>query len=1205
MGNENCCSRQQMIDDINCLKPEQNLKYNDNNNNIRLNNSYDKLNIIETTGANQYNYEDSTNNNYLTKNNEYINEIYGTKNRKNELKRNKNSYNNFYTGLNNNNINNYDYNYDSNNNYNDYNNNNIMQDTNYKFNNDIKIKEISNNNSVQNANNFNNNINNNKSYNELGTKSNDKINNYKYYYNENKVNFNNNIKKTFTNVLITKQTEFFIPGTKPKLIQNFSINKEQNLINKSEKYENKDNINTQSDKNFNINEKNKTIRTSLNDNQDNNINDYNNNYNMISNNQEEIEEKQILGLNKNNNNNNKEIINDNKNSNYNNILIENGNSMTNSRKLNDNNLDDIYSNKENNENDNINIESITNNNLNNNSYNNALKNISFKNQSINSNNLNNINSEEKNPSDSDILKNINLAQNPTFAPNKIKETIIPQNNNLNINQLLMNKKISNSGVRPNSSIFSNIDTKIIKKSLVKNNDNAFNKSYIEKYTQDLPGPLFTDQQIDEYIKQAEMNNYKNPPKYNQNQSRTIDYNDNYHRNKAHNQKNQVRYAYNNQKIPSQITYQQNVKNQPNLKKARYYYQNKNPQRKQDAYPLTPDYHIKRNKNKIRFNNKNPYDKYYNLNNNKYTQENAPRLKVAQYGPIKTDNTPLYQQGKRQNQTYDYNQSINNHNNKLNKSYDNIINNKLPYETKINNGQNIYKSNSNYGNFLTPERKAPKEIIIHSPTKVNPPIIQYTKTEVVQAKPIVAVPSNNNRSNLSKYNYNTQIPTKVYQPKKIVPKYNNNIQKQIHHVPQNNNIKTYTTNSILNQNYLKNIQKLNQNNNLITSPLPNNLYTNNNQFLNRSRTPTKLNKNGKPIYMPLLQNENKKLKQYQNHHISRRYNLDLSSNLSRNASNDAFSAPQKRRRNNFDYNDTFSYMSDLSSPKRTRRINYDYDYEYNFNNYKPLLNKSKVSLYQRTANANMGIITKTQESTGLELDENTKKIINIYKSLDLTNAGNFYSENYKLFYTNPEYFNIPPSEIKGKHQLKYFINNDPSKEAIYTGEVNRLNQRHGIGQLIDPYTTKVGTWRNGKLSGWSREIRKNGQVLEGKFDDNKISGKGIYKDKDTLYIGNFEYGVRQGKGVLMTKNFEYKGQFTNGKINGYGKIVFLDNKSEISEYEGYFKDNNIEGKGTMKWKNGDMYQGELKNGKMNGYGRFIPQNGAVNEGHFKDNIKISS
>ena len=64
----------------------------------------------------------------------------------------------------------------------------------------------------------------------------------------------------------------------------------------------------------------------------------------------------------------------------------------------------------------------------------------------------------------------------------------------------MNKKISNSGVRPNSSIFSNIDTKIIKKSSVKNNDNVFNKSYIEKYTQDLPGPLFTDQQIDEYIK---------------------------------------------------------------------------------------------------------------------------------------------------------------------------------------------------------------------------------------------------------------------------------------------------------------------------------------------------------------------------------------------------------------------------------------------------------------------------------------------------------------------------------------------------------------------------------------------------------------------------------------------------------------------------------------------------------------------------------
>ena len=254
---------------------------------------------------------------------------------------------------------------------------------------------------------------------------------------------------------------------------------------------------------------------------------------------------------------------------------------------------------------------------------------------------------------------------------------------------------------------------------------------------------------------------------------------------------------------------------------------------------------------------------------------------------------------------------------------------------------------------------------------------------------------------------------------------------------------------------------------------------------------------------------------------------------------------------------------------------------------------------------MSIIKKTQEATGLGLDEHTLKIIEKYKYLDLTNVSTFLADNYKLFYSTSQYFQIPPSEIKGKNQIKYYINNDRTKEAIYTGEVNRLNERHGVGQLIDPFTTKIGTWRNGKLSGWSREIRKNGQVLEGKFQDNVISGKGIYKDKDTLYIGSFEYGIRQGKGILLTQKFEYNGEFSRGKISGYGKIVFLDDKSDIAEYEGFFKDNCIEGKGTMKWKNGNLYQGEMKNGKMNGKGRFIPKDGIPNEGIFKDNVKVSA
>ena len=107
------------------------------------------------------------------------------------------------------------------------------------------------------------------------------------------------------------------------------------------------------------------------------------------------------------------------------------------------------------------------------------------------------------------------------------------------------------------------------------------------------------------------------------------------------------------------------------------------------------------------------------------------------------------------------------------------------------------------------------------------------------------------------------------------------------------------------------------------------------------------------------------------------------------------------------------------------------------------------------------------------------------------------------------------------------------------------------------------------------------------------------------MGTFENGIRQGKGVLLTDNFKYEGQFNGGKIDGYGKIVFLGSNVLECEYEGTFRQNNIEGNGIMKWKNGNMYQGEMKNGKMNGRGRFIPKDGIPIDGVFKDNVKVNT
>ena len=130
-------------------------------------------------------------------------------------------------------------------------------------------------------------------------------------------------------------------------------------------------------------------------------------------------------------------------------------------------------------------------------------------------------------------------------------------------------------------------------------------------------------------------------------------------------------------------------------------------------------------------------------------------------------------------------------------------------------------------------------------------------------------------------------------------------------------------------------------------------------------------------------------------------------------------------------------------------------------------------------------------------------------------------------------------------------------------------------------------------------------FEGKFNDGKIDGKGIYKYKDILYIGDFENNLRQGKGEKITKNYYYKGDFNNDQIDGYGRIQFINSKDGESEYEGFFKKNNIEGKGIMKWKNGNIYEGEVKNGKMNGEGIFKIQNGPIIKGFFKDGVKVNA
>ena len=517
-------------------------------------------------------------------------------------------------------------------------------------------------------------------------------------------------------------------------------------------------------------------------------------------------------------------------------------------------------------------------------------------------------------------------------------------------------------------------------------------------------------------------------------------------------------------------------------------------------------------------------------------------------------TPDYQINNKRNNIiyYDINNYIDNlktigNNNNFNTIYTSIYN------------QPKAKNNVNY-NYNTPKKiNKAKQVMYKSPIKMNQPKFRYN-TEIIDN---------------SKIKYNRNINSNNYLSKK-----------------EENNT------SIIDNSYLKSIQDMNQINYNVNSisSLYSDITNLNSSFISScSKSPKKFDKKGNPIYFTST-SSNKKLKEYQNSKIFKRNNFREIKSLSYD--------DIRKKKNNFcdDISLNKSQISSLDSDLYS--INSKNSIKFFKNMKKGDIYPSQMSKTSNIHNiSNISILSSTSENIFLDIDESLKQIINKYITTDITSTSNFFPENYKLFYPSlNEYFKIP--ETERKKQIKYYINNDPSKIAIYIGGINALNQRHGLGQLKEPYLLKIGTWKNNEFNGWGRIIYNNGQVLEGKYYKGKLNGKGVYKYKDVLYIGDFRDNIREGKGVLINKKFRYKGQFNMGKIDGYGKIVFLENKEDIGEYEGFFKENNIEGKGTMRWRNGNIYQGDMKNGKMNGFGKFIPYQGIPIEGVFRNNVRVN-
>lgn len=259
------------------------------------------------------------------------------------------------------------------------------------------------------------------------------------------------------------------------------------------------------------------------------------------------------------------------------------------------------------------------------------------------------------------------------------------------------------------------------------------------------------------------------------------------------------------------------------------------------------------------------------------------------------------------------------------------------------------------------------------------------------------------------------------------------------------------------------------------------------------------------------------------------------------------------------------------------------------------NNSSINLEgSKTRLNNLNNNSESNNSKEFNKDKSLNKEV-IYKcnKIDFNDFEDFNPDLWKLFYPEDEkFFNFDKGDVLNS---QISSKNKSGEKEIYIGDINQNEERHGFGKLLTKNVKKIGTWRNGHFTGWGREIRENGDIYEGKFIDNQLTGKGIYKNKKILYIGDFYKFIKHGKGDLFTKQFHYNGTFYNNKLSGKGKLEIYDQ----GILEGNFTDNEINGEGIYMWKDGNFYEGEIKNGMLDGKGKLTTKDGIIYEGTFSD------
>ena len=246
---------------------------------------------------------------------------------------------------------------------------------------------------------------------------------------------------------------------------------------------------------------------------------------------------------------------------------------------------------------------------------------------------------------------------------------------------------------------------------------------------------------------------------------------------------------------------------------------------------------------------------------------------------------------------------------------------------------------------------------------------------------------------------------------------------------------------------------------------------------------------------------------------------------------------------------------------------------------------------------------------IELNNHLMKLLKELYEKYLTNKLKSQEENLGIRHDKNTYKTLLNLELEKKSNrkmiilfTKLYILKYNNKNAFYIGQITIKNILSGNGILTLENGEKYsGIFENNKLKS-GKFIDEDGIYYEGNFNlTNKLEGNGkkITLNNESIYIGNFNNGLKEGNGSEETNKIIYEGHFKTDKKNGFGKLYY----KEINEhYEGQFSNDNITGIGKYFWSNGEIYEGTLVNGKMNGKGIYTWPDGGRYEGNYINNIK---